>query len=480
MSSRTAAWTLAALLATTGGAFAAAATPDEAATIRTALERYLGQGPVAVAPAGEAYRIDIDLKAALKGLERFGVSLDPVTTSMTATPQGNGTWRVTGGAPPLLTVKAGGRTTSIVANGYAFDDIFDPRIPFLTKSTSHYDSLSLGTVTGDGTGPASVQTRQLTKGEQSATATVVGDGIVDIAGTQTNAAYAQDIAIDAAAGGRHIAFKGGASTDGLTVKALSARALMDLWAFLVAHPTPDALKAASADLKSKLRQALPVFADLTQDGTLANLAVESPIGPIAAHSLTTHVALAGLTQAGSATLGLKAEGLALPTASLPAWTAVLIPTTLDLQDTVSGFRLDQAARTAIDLMEPGAPQLLSPENLDKVRTALGSRDTLVVTLGENHIVTPTLDAHVSGSVRLAGPVPSLAVTLRASGLDAAIAAVRAKGAKDSTAIQAITMLTLVKGYGKAETDGTMSWAMMGDGTGAVTVNGVPLPIGIPK
>ena len=483
MPSKTAAWTLAALLSGSGAAFAAPATSDEAQLIRGQLERYLGRGPVAVTPEGDAYRIAIDLKAALKGLERFGVTLDPVTYRLSAAAQGDGTWHVTSGSPPLITVKAGGQTTSIAANNQSFDGIFDPRIPAFTKSTSSYDSLSIGTV-GTGQGKAAtvtaVQTRQLQHGQQTMAATPAGDGVIDAKFTQGNTAYAQDFVLDAAKGAQHVTVTGGPTSDTFTISKLPIRALLDLWAFLVAHPSPDELKTNQAAFKDLLRRALPLFASLTQDGTLGQLAVATPFGPVAAHALSTHLDLTGLTDNGSASFAVKADDLVLPVALLPPWAPALIPTGIDLHDSLTGYRLDQAAEAAIDGLDLGAPEPLSPATSEKIQAALGSRDTLVVKLGDNRITTPTFEAQFSGEVHLVQPTPTFTVAVHARGLDKAIAAVRTKAAKDPTAAQAIAILTLVKGYGKADGNDAFSWDVAGDGTGALTVNGVPLPIGPSK
>ena len=479
MPSRTAAWTLAALLATCGGAWAAAATPEEAKTIAGQLERYLGHGPVTVTPDGDAYKIDIDVKAALKGLERFGVTLDPATYSMMAAPQDGGTWHVTSGNPPLLTIKMNGQTTSVAVNNQKFDGIFDPRIPAFTKTTSSYDSLSIGTV-GTGKTTGSVQTRQLQHGQQDSTATPSGDGIVDAKLTQGNSAYSQDIAIDAAKGMQHIAITGGATGDTFTIEKLPVRALLDLWAFLVAHPSQAELKANQAAFKDQLRRILPLFARFSQEGTLGQLAVTTPVGPVQAHALATHIDTTGLTDNGTTTLAIKADDLVLPVSTLPPWAAVLIPTGIDLHDTLTGYRLDKAAAAVIDGLDLGAPQPLSPEAMTKVQADLGSRDTLVVKLGDNRITTPTLQMRFSGEVHLVAPIPSFTVALHAEGLDKAIAAVRTKSGRDATAAQAIAMLTLIKGYGKAEGNDAFSWDILGDGTGSITVNGAPLPVGAPK
>lgn len=455
---------------------AADATAAEAASIKASLERYLGHGPVAVTPAGASYAIDIDLQKVLAVLEPFGIRIDPVTTTMTATPQDDGLWHVVSAGLPLVTVHMRDATTSVAVNNQHFDGLFDPRLPAFTKATSSYDSLSVG-ATGT---EAPTQARQLGHGQQTVTGTPAGDGVIDLKLAQTNSDYAQDIAFPDAQGGQRVSIKSGPTVENVAIDGLHVRAVADLWAFLVAHPNKGALIRDQAALKTLLRQALPVFNHWSQDASLDMASAATPVGPVLAHALTGHFDLKGVTADGAASVGLKADGLTIPTGPLPAWAPALVPTSVDLHDAVSGFRLDQAAAAAIDGLDLGAPQLLPQATMNAIGATIAPRDQLTVTIGDSRITTPTVEARFGGEVHFAGPVPSFKVTAHATGLDKATAAIRAKAGQDATASQAIALLMLVKGYGQPDKDGALQWEIVADGTGEITVNGVPLPIGQPK
>ena len=223
-----------------------------------------------------------------------------------------------------------------------------------------------------------------------------------------------------------------------------------------------------------------MFGHWSQDGSLEAVSVATPIGPVLAHALSTHLDLKGLTADGSATFGIKADGLAIPAGALPAWAPALLPTSIDLHDGVSGYRLDEAAATAITALDLAATQPLSTETLDSIGKTVAPRDQVTVTVGESRITTPTVTARFGGEVHFAGPTPSFKITAHATGLDQAIASIRAHAAQDPAATQAIAIVMLVKGYGRAEADGALTWDILADGTGEITVNGVPLPIGQPK
>ena len=66
----------------------------------------------------------------------------------------------------------------------------------------------------------------------------------------------------------------------VNVDGLRIRALVDLWAFGVAHSDATALKAAQGELRDILRRALPLFDHLSQSGSVRDLAIVTPVGPI--------------------------------------------------------------------------------------------------------------------------------------------------------------------------------------------------------
>ena len=468
---------LAVVLALSATAQAAETSVEQAGTIKTALERYLGQGPVSVSPAGAAYKINIDLKATLHRLEALGLAMEPASYTMMAAPLEDGTWHVTGGTLPPLTAKLNGQTTSIVANGQSFDGIFDPRIPAFTKSTGSYDSVSIGTV-GD---KVATQARQLSQGQQSTSAVATGDGVVDAKLTQGNAAFSQDVALDAPKGASsRLSIKSGPTSDVTAVEGLHIRALADLWAFLVAHPSTAALKSSQGDLKSLLRQALPLFQHWAQDASLDRVSMETPVGPFAMRAVKVHFDVGGLTPDGMASLAVTTDGLTVPTDKLPSWAEALIPTSFDLHQAISGYHLDQAARAGVDGLDLSAPQPLSPETLTRIKELLGPTDKMVVSVGPSRITSSTFDARFEGEVHMTLPSPAFTMKVQATGFDKAIETIQAKAPQDPSASQVIAVLMLVKGYGKTAPDGSMTWALAGDGTGAITVNGVPLPFGQTK
>lgn len=475
------AWVVVALTAVASAASAAPATSEQANSIKSALERYVGHGdvgepsPVSVTPEGDHYKITLDLKQALRGLSGLGIVIESATETMNATPLEGDTWRVSDTSTPRITVRYGEESYSVVANGVNFEGVFDPQIPGFQTSTLSYESLSVATV-----GPkAGTQTRELNRGKQTSTTTATGNGTADVRLTQTSEGFHQDVTLDPGAVGSGVSgtlsIKASNTTGSAAIDALHSAALAEVWAFLVAHPSTDALKASQAELRDVLRRALPVFDHLNQGGSTGGLAVESPLGSFTATSLGGAIKIPGLVADGELSAELRFDGLTIPGGLLPGWADGLVPTSATIKEGLSGFHLDGAARQAVDSFDLTAKDLVTPAVLASMKASLGPLDAMVLTLAPSHLASRLLSIDLDGDVRLRQPVPDFHVNVRAAGLDKALQDIQARSEGDPQAAQLISVLILAKGLGKAEPDGSLSWAVAKTETGPITVNGLALP-----
>ena len=473
-----------ALLGSCTWAAAAPATLDEARIIRSALERYLGRGTeaaptVVVTPAGENYTIAVDLKAVLHPLVGFGLDLDAATYAMTVTPQDGGLWRVTSAGLPRLHFGEGERSYSVVVNGMQSDGIFDPKIPGFTSSAASYDSLSVATL-GD---PGGTQTRDETGGKQSVIAKPAArEGSIDGVYTGSLTHFLQDVTLDQpikGIGGKSSKFtvRSGLASQTVRLDALQIRSLLDIWAFFVAHPARDQIKTAQEELRGLLRAALPLFGHVAEDGIVASVAADTPFGAFAAQSLSGGITTTGLTQDGHLETHLKVDGISVPGDLVPAWAAGLVPTGLDIGESVSGFRLDAAADAAVAGFDLSKVDPFTPDQMETIRAALGPLDQMRVSIAPSRLTSALLDLSFSGDIRFSRPVPEVRMVVKAKGLDAAVKSVQSSARGNVAADQVVAAMMLAKGFGNAEPDGTLSWTIANSAAGEITVNGIALPFG---
>ena len=470
-------------------AMAGPATPEEAARLTALFERYVGRpvpgqpGTVTVVPKGDAYVATFDLKRALAGLEGLGVTVDAAPSATTLQPLPDGTWKVFSTDSPPITLRAGKQTITVSAATSTFDGIYDPELRGFRHTRQDQTGYDTKQVT-----PTTVQDRRVDRLGFATDGAAARTGGLDVKGRYDMAGMSADIAVDAATavpegGGRNPALAPPSSaptrfayavptgTLAVGLDGLRTKDLLDLWAFLVAHPSRDSLAAAQDELKAMLRAGLPYVGNLREDASFRAPVVSTPVGPVSAGSVGFGLSAGGLTNHGTAELGLSFAELKVPPGQLPPWSAGLVPTALDLHVGLDGFNAAAAAAAAVDGFDLRQAVAFTPEQQAAAARVLWPGDGSV-TLKPSRITTGTLDLKMDGRATL-GAQPSGRLTIAGTGLDEEIAALQAQAARDPGAAQVLGPLVLAKNLAKPGPDGGLLWVIDLAQTG-VTVNGAPL------
>lgn len=470
-------------------AAAAPATPEEAARLTALFERYVshpapGQpSGVTVAPQGESYAVTLDLKRAAAGLESFGLTVDPYTSKTVLTPQADGTWKVHSDDNPPLVVHLRDQTFSFAAASSAFDGTYDPNLRAFTSFTQK----QTGTTTAQ-TSPTANQNRRTDSVTLTGTGVAAEGGTVTTDGHYVATGIATDILMkpppapaEAVPGnpavpppgrpGTAISATTPSGTLDVALQRLRTGALLDLWAFVVAHPDHASLVSAQDAFKGLLRAGLPFVDDVKEQGSVASLAVTTPVGLVSAKTLGVGIDAGGLASAGRAALSLAVSDLAVPPGQLPPWSSGLVPKALDLHLSVDGFHAGEAALVAVNAMDLSKDVVLTPEQRGAVSATLWPGNGSV-TMAPSRLTTGMLDLKMDGQASFA-PAFAGHVTITGTGLDKEIAALQALAANDPGAGQVLGPLVLAKNLAKPNPDGSLSW-LIEFGQGPVKVNGATL------
>lgn len=450
----------------------AAATPEEAQRLTSLFQSYLGQTPgvVSVTPQGESYAAKLDLSPLFAKVKDPTVTLSLSPLEWTLTDQGGGKWKVDQNQPLTFAfgVKGQGETKGSVASVVS-TGIFDEALGGLSTSSAELKSITADqTVTDAGTttrvsyaiDAMSMQTTmQGTPDAADATSTYGFVGLKETISVPASAdAPAMDLVLTAPSGKQDS-----------TIKGLKLKSVSDLVTWLVAHQDPKEIVAEQAVFKDKLRAALPLFTSLSGNSTIDNLTATSPFGQFAVNQFGFGAEMNGIVADGRLRQSFSFSGLEIPAALLPPWASGLVPETFKLDVSVSDFDLAAPAALILDKLDMSKPEPL-PKDLDpQLMQALMPKGSVTITLGPSQILARLYDVMAQGSMT-AGPVamPSGQALISMKGLDETMAALQA-GPPDIQQMSA--GLLLVKGLGKAEADGSMSWQIEATPAGAITVNG---------
>lgn len=450
----------------------AAATPEEAQRLTALFQSYLGQTPgvVSVTPQGESYAAKIDLAPLFAKVKDPTVSLSLSPLEWTLTDQGGGQWKVDQNQPLSFAfgVKGEGETkgsvASVVSTG-VFDEAlggFSTTSAELKAVTAEQTVTDTGATTRVSYAVDSVSMQTTMQGSPDAadaTSTYSFSGLKEIVSVPAAAdTPAMDLVLTAPSGQQDS-----------TIKGLRLKAVSDLVTWLVAHQDPKEIVAEQAVFKDKLRAALPLFTSLSGNSTVDNLTATSPFGQFAVRQFGFGAEMNGIVADGRLRQTFSFTGLEVPAALLPPWAAGLVPESFKLDVGVADFDLAAPAALILDKLDLSKPEPL-PKDLDApLMQALMPKGSVTITLGPSDILAKLYGLAAEGSMT-AGPVamPSGQALITMKGLDETMAALQA-GPPDIQQMSA--GLLLVKGLGKAEADGTLSWKVETTPGGAITVNG---------
>ncbi len=471
-----------ALCALNAGAAAAKdlpATPEGAQKLNAFFATYLGAPRPGASPAykitpeGSDYLVSFDLAAVAAPLAAAGFSYDAATLTAKLIEQDDGAWRVESGENPPVSAHTPHGSSTLAMTGYKSELVVDPKTAWFRtasggadKATLHSradngfdETIETGAFQYTGTGAATAAGAVSSTIRESATG--VGATIV----TKTDKAGGDPKTSNASARIDNLAIN--ANLDGL-----KSHAALDLWAFLVAHPSRPDLGANEAALKQLIGAATGSPLKLNEAIELHKFSAQTAQGPILMDNAKLGVK-ADTAAPGMLEEHIAFDGLSLPATLAPAPYRDFTPTSIDVDVKASGFDVAAASAEAIaDLHLTGDGPPLSPEDRSKIWTKLIGGGPVTIDVQPSHIVAPRLDLSLEGQMIYKGGRPTGSFTLRMRNFDNTIAAL--KTLDPDTERKLVPALAMAKGLAKTEGDGVLTWVAEIGPDGAMKVNGLPL------
>ncbi len=344
------------LILAAGPALAEPATSGGAISLEQAFRRYLGPlpGVVTVTPEGESYRVRLDLApfAAVLPPGQGSVSVSPF--EFVLTDQGGGRWQVEDDQPVALHVDIPGafKLDVAVEQGH-WSGTFDTALMALAESHVELNGLTLSedvVQPGGGRTLLSYRTDKMRYDTTAQTGTSGGvdsrlqgqvDGMVEtmqIPAAQGRPGMSLDVAL------------AGYSIDG-AFDGLRTAELLDLAAFLAAHPSLEAIIADQGGLKAAVAAALPLFDSMEYTADLGRLTVKTLVGEFGFDSARVELDAHGVVADGLFREAFTLHGIHYPEAVIPPWALPLLPDEATVDVAVSGFDLAGPARLALEQID---------------------------------------------------------------------------------------------------------------------------------
>jgi hypothetical protein len=458
-------------------AVAAEATPERAKQIGDELSVYLGRsavetGALVVTPTGDDYRIDVNLDRAAAAHAVPGLNLK-ASWSVIATPNLDGTWHLRSDSMSPMSLRLpmsdGEQSIEVVPEGYHYDAIFDPRLGALISS-----SATIARLATSGKNPSSTSSAEIKGLAMETSATAPGDGLLsmklrDAEETSTNT-FGTPAGTPSTVPAFAFVLNRGASVLNGSIDSLRNRAILDLWAFLVAHPALEELKPVQDELRSKLRALLPLWNGIDMAGTAQDFAVDATGTSLKAKTLGLGIKASGISGQSAYAFVMNLDDIDVYSVLLPAWIKPFLPTLLSQSIKVSNLDMDAVSRYAIDNFDLDLETGFTSEQQAKI-DALILNGKPTFSFGPSHIKAPAYDVTLTGTALLNPPRANIAV--EAKNFEDTIAAVQSAAEANPSLASLVTSLTLAQGLSRKSANGFAMWDIdieFGDHQ-SVTVNG---------
>jgi hypothetical protein len=457
----------------------AAATPEEAQRLTALFQSYLGTEPgvVTVTPAGPSYAARFDLAPLIARLAAPGLTASVTPIEWTITPQGAGKWKVDQDQPLSMAAKIDGQfDVKAQVGAITGTGIFDEALGTFASTSTEYRQIAIEqTVTEQNQTARSSYTVAAVK-VQSANTGMGGN--VDGGQTQSYEGFRQTTSLPAAPDGSSPAMDFTLSspegTQAVTYSGLRMQALNGLLAWAVAHNSKQAMITGQAELKDKLRAALPVFARIAGETTMKEVNLNSIAGSFGVRELGIAVDMNGIVADGRFRETVTLTGFGMPQELVPQWAAGLVPENLRIDVNLADFNLAAPAAMMIDRFDLAKDPPLPQELDNELLAALLPSGALTIGLGPSEILSALYHLTAEGSMT-AGPVamPQGKGLVKLRGLDETMAALQT--APPEMGLQQVTpLLLLVKGLGQQGPDGYLAWSIESTPEGSITVNGTDI------
>jgi hypothetical protein len=441
------------------------------------LSRYVGsqaidRGFLKVSVEGDAYKLAVDFKPVVDLLatqNSFKFDFSPY--AFLVKPGSNGTWDVSADLSPSGSFEFNGpeglqSMQFSITNG-KFSGVYDPELAAFPSATQ-----SMAGMTMKSRDP--VQRAEVNTGAGTATinATKAANGGVDFTATQTVVDFAEALDFDDPKSGLKfpLTIKSPELSVNATGKGMRTKPFLDLLAFAVANEDEARLKANQAQLKSLLLAALPLWERIDGSYGFRDITVESPVGHFGATELGTSFGSDGIAQNGAINYTIKAAGLTIPRDVLPAWSAALLPTDINLDFGGANIDLDSMAKKAIEAFDLNQNPPL-PADFGDTLTADFMAKAPKVVIGHSTVKNGDMEIALEGEMTFPGMKPEANLTIDIAGYDKIVESLQAAAKSEPEAAQYFPVVLAIKGFGKTLPDGRLEWVINAKADGSVMVNG---------
>jgi hypothetical protein len=438
-------------------------------------------GFLKVTPSSQRYEVSVDIAPFLKNLKptEFAINgLRPFVQFLT--PQNDGTWKVE--ANDNLNVSgyftAEGKKSNFTYSigKYSYESLFDPQLSFFRTSKANVDKLQFSSDNGQSNVRVGIDSYT---GESHTDN--VNNGVADLTATMSAKGFNEIVSAGPGPGAGQLTFTAESLDGNVKIDKIGFAPLRDLIVFALDKFKANT-KTLTADestrLKALLKANVPFTDDLVEDIRFHNLNVSAQNMQMKLADLGYKIDFNGIKPDTRVGFEFNANDPTVPPGLLPPGTEGAVPKSVSFGVAITGLNLEGVVSYALEHADFTKEDPLTGADSAAI-------DKIILPDGNMHIEftnvfarSDVYDVSLTGTM-LVNPndsdKPEADVTIKARDLDKTVNYLQANAAKVPQYGQASFGLLMMKGFGKQESDGSMTWNVKVDKAGKVTINGREMP-----
>jgi hypothetical protein len=436
-------------------------------------------GFIKVTPAANRYELSVDLTPFLKDIkpEMFTINgLKPFVHYLT--PQDDGAWKVEVNdrfdVNGSFTAEGKKQDFTYKIDSMVFDGTFDPSISYFTSGKYSLDKLAFNSMGGDANISMTVdQIGADMKGDK------IAEGIIDLTGTMSMTGLRETITEKA---GSVVNISADTMSGTIEFKRLGVNAFRDLLVFgldLVKADVKQLDQAQADKLKSLIRANLPLTDKFDEQLVFNGVKVAAEGMDVSFDSFTYGLGFTGLKKDATARFNMGMTKPVIPANLLPPGTEGALPESANFAVAVSNLNLEGVVTYMLDNADFTKPEPLTPQQSDELGKIVLPDGKLHIDFTDVYAKSAVYDLSLAGQMQVNpnnSDKPVVDVTIKAKDLDKTIKYLQDNAQKVPEFGQASFMVLMMKGFGKADADGTTVWNVKLDEAGKVTINGQEMKI----
>lgn len=454
------------------------ATPQGADHLSQVFQTYLGPGAdvISVVAKGDVYELTMDVQPLIAQATGVGGrgQITPIVVELAD--HGDSTWGVSMDQPigvDLSIPKVFDLKEDIAR--FSLTGTFDETLPGFTQVNGAFSGIKLvETFYADHAPPQRVEA-SVDAGTIESTSRAAASGGTDFKTTLTATGVIETMTTPAIDGepAMPVTIKAESLSDTVAGNRFMGAQMLELAAWMTAHPDKAAKEADQAGLKAALIAAMPFFGTMQGTGAVNLLSIDTPMGAMGIEKVGFSVDLNGAVPAGLLRAGFSVSGLTLPAGLVPDWAAPLAPQTLSLDVQATDFDPAAAVTAALSALDLPSGSQTGPEFDAKLQAALLPKGSVTITLNPGALTGAGYALTYEGAM-VAGPnteMPTGKATVTLTGAEALTAALNA--APDDMKAQAMMGFGMAQGMAKQQGD-LLIWEIDAPTPGSLSINGMAM------